>query len=152
MRTLVSLFLTAGLGPGPVCTGSTTVLAEGAARVPVLLTVYVRPIMTPHYTAETQQNSRRKEQRGHAEQLEREERDTGRDTMSTMDEAASTTDGLGCVDPDGAPGVDPLMESSPATAAAAAAAGVEVVSASNRIFTFLRPRFRKIVAIRYSTL
>ena len=25
-----------GLGPGPVCTGSTTVLAEGAARVPVL--------------------------------------------------------------------------------------------------------------------
>ena len=25
-----------GLGPGPVCTASTTVLAEGAARVPVL--------------------------------------------------------------------------------------------------------------------
>ena len=55
--------------------------------------------------------------------------------MSTMDEAASTTDGLGCVDPDGAPGAEPLVKSSPVTAAAAAAAaaaGVEVVSAPNR--------------------
>ena len=54
--------------------------------------------------------------------------------MRTMDEAASTTDGLGCVDPDGAPGAEPLVKSSPVTAAAAAAAaaGVEVVSAPNR--------------------
>ena len=60
--------------------------------------------------------------------------ETGKDTVSTMDEAASTTDGLGYyVDLDGAPGFEPLMESSPATTAdAAAAAGVEVVSAPNR--------------------
>ena len=51
--------------------------------------------------------------------------------MSTTDEAASTTDGFGCVVPEGAPGAEPLVESSPATAVAAAA-GVEVVSASNR--------------------
>ena len=52
--------------------------------------------------------------------------------MSTMGEAASTADDLGSVDPDVAPGADPLVDSSPATAAAAAAAGVEVVSAPNR--------------------
>ena len=56
--------------------------------------------------------------------------------MSTTDQAASTTDGLGCVDPDGTPGAEPLVKSSPATAAAAAAAaaaaGVELISASNR--------------------
>ena len=53
--------------------------------------------------------------------------------MSTMDEAASTTDDLGSVDPDVAPGAEPLVDSSPATAAAAAAAaaGAEVVSARN---------------------
>ena len=45
-----------------------------------------------------------------------------------MDEAASTTDGSDCVDLDGAPGAEPLVESSPFTAAA----GVEVVSAPNR--------------------
>ena len=54
-----------------------------------------------------------------------------------MDEAASTTHGLGCEDPDGASGAKPLVESSPATAAAtaaaaAAAAAVEVVSVPNR--------------------
>ena len=52
-----------------------------------------------------------------------------------MDEDASTTDGLGFVDPDDASGAsaEPLMESSPGTAAAAAAAaGLEVVSARNR--------------------
>ena len=56
------------------------------------------------------------------------------ETVSTMDEAASTTNGLGCVDPDGAPKAESLVESSPATAAvaAAAAAGVEVVSAPHR--------------------
>ena len=55
--------------------------------------------------------------------------------MSTMDEAASTTDYLGSVDPDNAPGAEPLVDSNPGTAAAAAAAaaaGVEVVSAPNR--------------------
>ena len=45
-----------------------------------------------------------------------------------MDEAASTTGGLGEVDPDGAPGVEASVESSPVTAAAAAA-DVEVVPA-----------------------
>ena len=49
--------------------------------------------------------------------------------MSTMDEAASTPDGLGCVDLDGARGAGPLVESSPATAPAA---GVEGVSAPDR--------------------
>ena len=55
--------------------------------------------------------------------------------MSTMDEDVSTTDGLRWVDPDGTPGGEPLVESRPATAATAAvaaAAGVEVVSAPNR--------------------
>ena len=53
--------------------------------------------------------------------------------MSTMDEAASTTDYLGSVDPDVAPGAEPLVDSSPGTvAAAAAAAGVKAVSAPNR--------------------
>ena len=50
-----------------------------------------------------------------------------------MDEAASIADGFGSVDPDVAPGAEPLMDSSPGTtAAAAAAAGVEVVSALSR--------------------
>ena len=51
--------------------------------------------------------------------------------MSRMDEAASTTDYLGSVDPDVTSGAKPLVDSSPGTAAAAAA-GVEVVSAPNR--------------------
>ena len=46
--------------------------------------------------------------------------------MSGMDEAASIPDGLGSVDPDGAPGVEALVGSSPLTAAAA---DVEVVPA-----------------------
>ena len=50
--------------------------------------------------------------------------------MSTKDEAASTTDGLGSVDPDGAPAAEPLLKPSPATAAAAAA--IELDSAPNR--------------------
>ena len=58
--------------------------------------------------------------------------------MSTMDEAASITNDLGSVDPDVAPREEPFVDSSPATAAAVAAAtapavaGVEVVSAPNR--------------------
>ena len=54
--------------------------------------------------------------------------------MRTTEEAASTTDGLGCVDLDDAPGAEPLVESSPAAAAGAAAAtaGVEVASTFNR--------------------
>ena len=67
-------------------------------------------------------------QRGHTEQLERGERETGRETVRTMDEAASTTDDLGSVDPD-PPGAEPLVDSSPATAAAGGGGGVEVVSA-----------------------
>ena len=42
--------------------------------------------------------------------------------MSTMGEAASTADDLGSVDPDVAPGAEPLVDSSPGIAAAAAAA------------------------------
>ena len=42
--------------------------------------------------------------------------------MSTMGEAASTADDLGSVDPDVAPGIEPLVDSSTGTAAAAAAA------------------------------
>lgn len=38
-----------------------------------------------------------------------------------MDEAVLTTDGLGPADPDRTPGAQPIAESSPATAAAAAA-------------------------------
>ena len=48
-----------------------------------------------------------------------------------MIEAVSTADYLGSVDPDVAHGAEPLVDSSPATAAATAA-GVEVVSARNR--------------------
>ena len=42
--------------------------------------------------------------------------------MSTMGQAASTADDLGSVHPDVAPGAEPLVDSSPGTAAAAAAA------------------------------
>ena len=58
--------------------------------------------------------------------------------MSTMEEAASTPDCLGSVDRDVASGAEPLVYSSPGTAAAgaaaaaAAAAGVKVVSAPNQ--------------------
>ena len=51
--------------------------------------------------------------------------------MSAMDEAASTADGLGSVDPDAAPGAESFVDSSPGTAAAAAAR-VEAVSALSR--------------------
>ena len=47
------------------------------------------------------------EQRGHAEQRQRGERERGRKAVSTMNEAGSTTDGLGSVDPDGALGAQP---------------------------------------------
>ena len=51
-----------------------------------------------------------------------------------MDGAASITNGLGCVDPYDASGAKNLVESNPATAAAATAAagGVEVILAPNR--------------------
>ena len=38
--------------------------------------------------------------------------------MSTMGQAASTADNLGSVHPDVAPGAEPLVDSSPGTAAA----------------------------------
>ena len=41
-------------------------------------------------------------------------------SVSTIDEAASTTDGLGCVDPGGAPVAELLVELGTATAVAAA--------------------------------
>ena len=41
--------------------------------------------------------------------------------MSTMGEASSIDDDLGSVDPDVAPEAEPLVDSSPGTAAAAAA-------------------------------
>ena len=59
-------------------------------------------------------------------------REVDRETVSTMDEAVSTTDDLGSVGPDVAPGAEPLVDSSLAAAAAAAGGGVEVVSAHNR--------------------
>ena len=43
------------------------------------------------------------------------------ETVSTMDDAALTADGLGCVDPDGVPKTELLVESNPTTSAAAAA-------------------------------
>lgn len=51
-----------------------------------------------------------------------------------MDKAASITDSLGCVGPDGASGDEAVAGSSPATATAAVATagGVEAVSAPNR--------------------
>ena len=60
--------------------------------------------------------------------------------MSTMDDAASTIDSLGFMDPDGAPGAEPLVKSSPVivAAAAAAAAGVDVASALNREWSWGR--------------
>ena len=54
--------------------------------------------------------------------------------MSTMDEAASTADDLGSVDPDLTPGAEPLVDSSPGTAGGGGGGrgGVEAVSAPNR--------------------
>ena len=61
------------------------------------------------------------------------ERETGRDTVSTIDEAASAADDLGFVDPDVAPGAEPLVDASPGTATAAGGTcGVEAVSAPSR--------------------
>ena len=54
---------------------------------------------------------------GHAERRVRGGRERERETVSTMDEAASTTDGLGSLDPDGVPGAQPFAELSPVTAA-----------------------------------
>ena len=53
------------------------------------------------------------EHRGHIEQRDRGEKERGRNTVSTMDEAASTTDALGFVNSDGAPinRAQPLTES-----------------------------------------
>ena len=94
-------------------------LAEGAARVPIALKcTYVQP---QRLGIQRKPNKIRGAKRGRAFR---------REIVSKMDESASTTDGLGSVDHDGTPGAEPLVESSPGTAAAAA--GVEVVSAPNR--------------------
>lgn len=42
-----------GLDPGPVCTVSTIVLAEGCTRVASVLDNYVRPTITHRVAAET---------------------------------------------------------------------------------------------------
>ena len=46
------------------CTCSSTVPSEGAARVPVLLTIYASYTKTPHQTADTHQNPPRKSREG----------------------------------------------------------------------------------------
>ena len=77
------------------CTGITAVLAEGASRGSSVLTIYVRPIVTPHYIAETHQVARRRK-RNAKQKIE----GRGGDMEGcTMDEAASTTEGLSSVDP-----------------------------------------------------
>ena len=76
----------------------------------------VRPTITRHNIAETHQ-MHCEEHRGHIEQRDKGEKERGRNTVSTMDEAASTTDGLGSLDPDGVPGAQPFAELSPVTAA-----------------------------------
>ena len=57
----------------------------------------------PHNIAETHQNARRRAPRDRARKTEErgreEKRERGRETVSTTDEAASTTDGSGCVGP-----------------------------------------------------
>ena len=68
------------------CTGSATVLAEGAARVARVYIFYVRPTLMPHNLAETHENARRCVKRGH---------EYKRETASTLDESASNSDGLG---------------------------------------------------------
>ena len=85
-----------GLGPCPVCTASTTVLA-GGARVASTLTTFARPTITPHNMAETHQSARRRAQR--ARRTAREGREGEREGDGAhVDEAASTADGLGsCV-------------------------------------------------------
>ena len=55
------------------CTGSTTVLAEGAARVASVLTFYVHPVVTSHKIEETFQIARRRKR--HAGRGERGEKE-----------------------------------------------------------------------------
>ena len=98
--------------------------------------MYVRPTITPHKTAETHQNSRRKRIEG-TQNSHFNRGETGRETEHDG-RSRLTTDYLGSVDPDVAPGAEPLVDSSPGTAAAAAAAGVEVVSVPNRERTWTR--------------
>ena len=70
------------------------------------------------------------EDREYAKQQERGDRERGRETVSATDEAASITDGWALWILTAPSGAQLLAESSPATAAAAAvAAGVEVVPA-----------------------
>lgn len=80
-------------------TASTTVLAEEGARVASNLTINV---MNPYNVAETHRNVQRRAQTARTI-ASGGEREIGREALSAMDEAASTADGLGYVDPDGAP-------------------------------------------------
>ena len=85
----------------------------------------------------------RNSERGERSREESREEQRGRETVNKMDEAASTNDDWGSVDPDGAPGSQLLAEAGSATAVVVAAAAddddddddddVEVVSAFHQI-------------------
>ena len=72
------------------CTGSTTVLVEGAARVASVLTICIRPTRTYHIVADTHQNARRRDSACDIE----DKAEGGRKAVS-IDEVASTADRLG---------------------------------------------------------
>ena len=63
-----------GLGPGQVCTASTTVLGDGGVRVASTLIIY---LLNPYNVAGTHPNARRKAQK--APKIERERREGKRE-------------------------------------------------------------------------
>ena len=96
------------------------------------MTIYLRPTITPHKTAETHQNSRRKRARITAGEGGEGDREGNREHDGR---SSSTADELGSVNADVAPEAEPFVGSSPGTAVAAAAAAVaavEALSAPNR--------------------
>lgn len=50
-----------GLAHGPVCTASTTVLAEGAVKVASVLVIYVHPTVITHNIGDARQYARRQQ-------------------------------------------------------------------------------------------
>lgn len=96
-KTAVSLLRTClvvyqlGLGPGPVCTGSATALAEGATRVASVLPFDMH-VHTSHDNASYCNGNPPKcavpgGKRGHTKQKREGQRERGRETVSTEDEA-----------------------------------------------------------------
>ena len=73
--------------------GSTTVLAEGASRVASVLTIYVRPVITPHKIAENHEKLRGARSSMQSRR-ERGDKERWKDIVRTMDEDASTSEGL----------------------------------------------------------